>query len=167
MRFCSLEGCEKKHYARNFCQFHYQKINRETPEGREKHRTDTRHWAASARGKETMRNYQEGPGKEMHRQENEKYRNSKDGDIKRRLWGKNLSEDEKERAKKAFTEFNGKCYCCEKQKPEVKRWHLDHKGTKFRGILCHQCNCAAAFLRDSVEICKKMIAYLERCQCPQ
>lgn len=101
-------------------------------------------------------------GQRAHTKANKKYRKSNHGLSKRRMWSKGLPSSEYPKILKAFSEFNGICQCCKSKKHGGKGWHLDHKGKKFRGILCHLCNCAAAFLRDDIKICKEMIKYLKR-----
>jgi|HigsolmetaAR201D_1030396.scaffolds.fasta_scaffold07156_2 Recombination endonuclease VII. len=38
----------------------------------------------------------------------------------------------------------------------------DHQTGKVRGLLCHPCNAAIGFARDSTELLGRMIEYLER-----
>jgi oligoribonuclease NrnB/cAMP/cGMP phosphodiesterase (DHH superfamily) len=93
---------------------------------------------------------------------NIKYGKSFKGNMKRRFNGKGLSEEEKNKAKDAFLNFDGKCYCCGTTDAGKKGWVLDHKGDKFRGILCVWCNCAAGFLKDNIKKCKSLIQYLDK-----
>ena len=96
------------------------------------------------------------------RKANIKYRRSLRGLVLKKLWNKGLSILEQQKVFEAFGKFNGKCQCCGTRKHGGKGWHLDHKDGKFRGILCHHCNVAAAFLKDSIEITRKMLKYLRR-----
>jgi hypothetical protein len=41
-------------------------------------------------------------------------------------------------------------------------WDHDHETKLFRGWICQRCNAALGMTRDSVEILKKLIAYLEQ-----
>lgn len=117
------------------------------------------------REKETMKRYaQSVEGKERHDRAKKKYVQSFRGRMKKRLYKKNLTEGEQKRAIAAFKNFDGKCMCCAFPEHNGKGWHLDHKGQKFRGILCHLCNGAAAFLRDNVGIALKMVSYLRKHQ---
>jgi hypothetical protein len=42
------------------------------------------------------------------------------------------------------------------------RWDHDHATRKFRGWLCHGCNCALGFARDNPATLRGLAAYLER-----
>ena len=61
--------------------------------------------------------------------------------------------------------FTGKCHVC--QVPEIEcnhRLRMDHchETGEFRGWLCHECNVAASLLKDSPEIMRKLVKYIER-----
>ena len=63
----------------------------------------------------------------------------------------------------------GKCAGClrdHKKDPqwESRMWPVDHSHVteEVRGILCHQCNKALGFARDSVEVLEGLIIYLKR-----
>ena len=45
-------------------------------------------------------------------------------------------------------------------------WHTDHchVSGKVRGMLCHHCNIGLGHAKDSIDILRKMIAYLEKHQ---
>jgi hypothetical protein len=58
----------------------------------------------------------------------------------------------------------GKCAICGiLQSATGKFLHVDHchKTGKIRGLLCHKCNYALGFLRDSIEIAEAAIEYLK------
>lgn len=59
----------------------------------------------------------------------------------------------------------GKCACCGTDTPNNKRgvWTVDHdhKTKKVRGILCHNCNLALGHARDSRDVLRSLIAYLD------
>jgi hypothetical protein len=56
------------------------------------------------------------------------------------------------------------CCCAICGVHETKVWHTDHchKTNKVRGILCASCNPGLGRFKDSIEIMKAAIAYLER-----
>jgi len=59
---------------------------------------------------------------------------------------------------------NGKCKICGIVGNDTKRYlMLDHCHTtgKVRGLLCNKCNLALGHFKDSIEIMKKAILYLE------
>lgn len=68
----------------------------------------------------------------------------------------------------AFTELlksqNYKCAICDSNTTKRKKdtWIVDHchKTGKVRGILCHKCNIAIAFLEDDPELMDKAKEYL-------
>jgi hypothetical protein len=139
---CSVRGCREKHYAKTFCSHHYhlsdgyKEINRKCRSGKE--------------------------GERRERRKNRRYNESFKGRMTRKFGGKNLTKKEKIRAEEEFKKFDGKCQCCGSRKTSSKGWVLDHKGRKFRGILCVWCNVAAGFLKDSVYRAKKVMQYLRR-----
>jgi len=53
--------------------------------------------------------------------------------------------------------------CKEKIDPKTSDWCVDHshKSGKVRGILCNNCNRSIGLLKDSVEVLKNAISYLE------
>ena len=81
---------------------------------------------------------------------------------------KNLSTEEQEKAKVAFSIFDGCCQSCGSTDPaggcENRDWNLDHNHAtnKFRGILCSRCNKGLAFFQDSIINLEKAIEYLRR-----
>src|SRR5271157_3183139 len=142
MKTCSLIGCTNKYYAKGFCEYHY---NRST----------------DVRTRNRIRCESE-IGKQKQHTKNLKYGASFKGSMTRRFKSKNLSSYERKKAEEAFRVFDGKCGCCGTINPGIKGWVLDHKGDKFRGILCMWCNCAAGFLKDDTERCKNLIKYIEK-----
>ncbi|VVB50904.1 Recombination endonuclease VII [uncultured archaeon] len=130
--------------------------------GRRLNKRAVKKYVNSEKGKEVRSKYQTGAGAEIHKISVKKYNSSNHGQINRRLWNKGLSKTEKEKARKAWDQFDGRCQCCGRRRITKRGWHLDHKGKKFRGILCHHCNIALGFLNDSVERCNQVISYLEK-----
>lgn len=130
--------------------------------GRQTNRRAVRKYIKTRKGKKTRAKYQGGPGKESHQESCRKYKDSEKGQINQRLWNKGLSNEEKQRARTAWENFNGLCDCCGQPNRSKKGWCLDHKNRKFRGILCLHCNFAAGHVRDSVKICILLADYLRR-----
>lgn len=68
-----------------------------------------------------------------------------------------------------FTDQQGQCAACYKKVSDDPQWENrmwpvdhDHVTGKVRGVLCHQCNKALGFARDSVEVLEQLIVYLKR-----
>jgi hypothetical protein len=143
VRICSIRGCRESHYAKDFCMHHYnvsepvrekEKARRKTPEGKEK-----------------------------EHKKNKKYNRSFKGMIKSKMRHAGLPESERPKVEEAFKTFNLKCHCCGTNKPGGRgSWNLDHKGKRFRGIVCLYCNVAAGMLNDSIKRCEMLISYLKR-----
>ena len=83
----------------------------------------------------------------------------------RRYWLKsqyNLSLDDYNNKLK---DQNHRCAICQCDETEAFKGLLFvdhcHKTQKIRGLLCHHCNTALGKFKDSTEILKKAIAYLE------
>ena len=55
----------------------------------------------------------------------------------------------------------GKCACCGEKSDRLFIDH-DHKTGKVRGLICHYCNTAIGFLKDSPERCLRAAKYLKR-----
>jgi hypothetical protein len=57
------------------------------------------------------------------------------------------------------------CAICKSTTPRFNRnwWSTDHDHVtgKFRGILCHKCNCALGNVDDSVYCLQRMVEYLQ------
>lgn len=139
---CSEYRCKQKHYAKGFCMHHY-------------HQTEV--YREIDRKRRTGKT-----GKRKERLKNKKYNNSPKGWMNNKFKSKNLTAEEKEKAKLAFKNFDGKCQCCGSKKTNSRGWMLDHKGRKFRGILCVWCNLAAGFVKDDIQRAKKLVKYLRR-----
>jgi hypothetical protein len=102
-------------------------------------------------------------GKEKEHKKNKKYNKSFNGMIKNKMRHAGLPKSEQHKVEKAFKIFNNKCHCCGTSEPGGRGgWHLDHKGKRFRGIVCLYCNVAAGLLKDSVQRCEMLISYLKR-----
>jgi hypothetical protein len=131
-------------------------------EGRAMNKKAVKKYVSSEKGRGTREAYRvSGAGRNSHRRANKRYRNDFDGNMQRRIYNKGLSEAEALKAKQAFQNFDGRCYCCGSLDPGTKNgWHLDHKDNKFRGILCHGCNVAAAMLKDNPLRCDLLGTYL-------
>lgn len=54
-----------------------------------------------------------------------------------------------------------KCAICESKTDEKLCADHNHSNGKFRGLLCQRCNRSLGLLRDSINILKKAIQYLE------
>lgn len=136
-------------------------------EGRTTNKLCVKKYIASDKGKKTRKDYQMSEvGQEVHKKASRKYKATFNGAMQQRFWNKGLSEAERAAAINAFKNFNGRCYACGSTSPGSKKgWHLDHKGDKFRGILCHGCNIAAAMLKDSPLRCELLRLYLEVPRC--
>lgn len=56
---------------------------------------------------------------------------------------------------------NNKCAICGVDHSILPRGlHIDHKGSKVRGLLCHQCNVLIGFAQDNPVILQAAIHYL-------
>ena len=63
-----------------------------------------------------------------------------------------------------FIEQNNCCAICNKKFTSKKHTHIDHCHTtkKVRALLCHGCNTAIGLLKESPEILKSALNYLEK-----
>jgi DNA-binding transcriptional regulator YdaS (Cro superfamily) len=63
-----------------------------------------------------------------------------------------------------FAEQGFKCALCGAKKPRGKAWHADHDHDtgRFRGILCHLCNCGLGHFADDPDLLIAAITYLVR-----
>lgn len=75
----------------------------------------------------------------------------------RRVHGK-VEGKQRKRAFSALKSFDGRCPICERI---AIRPCVDHKGRKFRGIICSRCNVGLGCARDSIKVLKAMIRYLK------
>lgn len=68
-----------------------------------------------------------------------------------------------------YRQQNGLCAICEAVPPPGQRFHVDHDHTsgQIRGLLCTRCNPGIGLLRDSPDILRKAIAYLEKSRAEQ
>ena len=177
MSECSVPACRRKEYCRSFCAKHYHRIYRKKPEnwakhlafgksprGREINKKAVAKYLKTDRAKKVRQTYQRGLGKDIHARASAKYHKSAKGQINQRLWNKGLTDSEKERARLAWSTFEGRCNCCGTENTTKKGWCLDHKDDRFRGILCQHCNCAAGHLQDDVIRCMKLAIYLRKTQ---
>ena len=139
---CRIKRCHGKHYAKGFCQHHYNISDEVRRKDKERRQTIA--------------------GRKAQRVKNRKYNRSFKGSINNKIRHAGLPLSEKPKVIKAFSNFKGFCYCCKSDNPGPHGWVLDHKGKRFRGILCLWCNCAAGFLKDDIQRCKSMIQYLRR-----
>jgi hypothetical protein len=104
--------------------------------------------------KETVRSYQDKNKEKI-------LSNGRIYNIKKRYGITQLDYD------KMFVEQNGKCAICgssEIKRTNSKHFCIDHCHTtnKVRGLLCHDCNVILGKLKDSVDMCKSVIKYLEK-----
>ena len=67
-----------------------------------------------------------------------------------------------------YTKQNGLCACCEAA-PEPDRsgrtqLYLDHNHhtNKWRGLLCHHCNCMIGYSRETPSVLRAAALYLEK-----
>lgn len=56
---------------------------------------------------------------------------------------------------------DGKCAICTKSLGRTPHVDHDHQTGKVRAVLCHNCNRGIGFLKDSPEIVRAALAYLE------
>lgn len=58
---------------------------------------------------------------------------------------------------------NGVCAICKGTNKNGKRLSVDHchNTNKVRGLLCHNCNMGLGYFRDTIDILKDAISYLE------
>lgn len=72
-----------------------------------------------------------------------------------------ISEEEYDQR---LMEQNGVCKLC-LLPPSGKKKFLcvdhDHTTSKVRGLLCHNCNVALGYLKDRLEVAKRIPSYLE------
>lgn len=63
-----------------------------------------------------------------------------------------------------FESQNGLCAICRTPSNDKKRLHVDHchKSGKIRGLLCHHCNLALGHFKDSENLLRKAIKYLNK-----
>jgi hypothetical protein len=61
-----------------------------------------------------------------------------------------------------------RCAVCRTDKPggRGETWHIDHchETNVVRGLLCHHCNLGIGYLRDSPQIMRAAIKYVEQAQ---
>lgn len=59
---------------------------------------------------------------------------------------------------------NNKCAICEETFEKTRTRHIDHCHTsgKVRGMLCHGCNTAIGLMKESPEILKAALKYLQK-----
>ena len=67
----------------------------------------------------------------------------------------------REKRRQAGRGTPGLCECCGDH-ANKRHWDHDHATGLFRGYLCHRCNCALAFAKDSPDRLRALIAYLGR-----
>ncbi len=62
-----------------------------------------------------------------------------------------------------FEDQNGVCAVCGNMNDSGQRLSIDHdhKTGKIRGLLCHRCNVALGYAKDSVDLLEKLIKYLK------
>ena len=68
---------------------------------------------------------------------------------------------------KRLKKQNYRCAICkEKWDSQCLAFHADHDHVtgKFRGLLCHYCNCMLGFAKDDIRIIMKGIKYLKKWQ---
>lgn len=55
------------------------------------------------------------------------------------------------------------CKICKNSNTSGKNWHVDHNHStgKIRGVLCSSCNQALGLTKESINILKSMINYIE------
>lgn len=65
--------------------------------------------------------------------------------------------------KKVEQQENKCALCLESNDGKKRKLHLDHCHVtgKIRGLLCMRCNMGLGFFKDSVELCKRVLTYLE------
>lgn len=81
-------------------------------------------------------------------------------EVRKKMYGIDASDWEK-----LFNKQGRCCAICKATEPGGNRpWHTDHchKTGPVRGILCKRCNMVLGFVKDDVELLKKLVAYLRR-----
>ena len=75
-----------------------------------------------------------------------------------------LSDNEQTKAILAYNSFIGRCDICGSDNPRDSDWNIDHchYSNKFRGILCHRCNCVLGYAGNSIDVFEKAITYLKK-----
>jgi len=66
-----------------------------------------------------------------------------------------------------FLKQNGSCAICGTHQKDIKMaLNVDHNHNtgEVRGLLCHSCNRGIGLLKDSKDILKNAIGYLEKCK---
>lgn len=86
--------------------------------------------------------------------------------MNRKYWLKSAYNISLADYNKKLIEQNHKCAICKCDETEAFKSLLFvdhcHKTQKIRGLLCHHCNTALGKFRDSKEILKQAIAYLDQ-----
>jgi hypothetical protein len=82
-------------------------------------------------------------------------------DRKRNLARYGITED---RYEEMFNAQNGVCAICKGINRSGRRLSIDHdhKTGEVRGLLCSQCNSAIGLARESLDILRKAVIYLEK-----
>ena len=123
----------------------------------DKEKTQQKKYYSSKKGKVTRKKYQDKYYKEYYRRNNEKKRLQTRKYRLKRNFGITLEE-----YNKIFDAQGGKCAVC-KEYQQGKMLAVDHNHItgKNRGLLCQLCNTALGSLKDSQEIIKSLLVYVE------
>jgi len=80
--------------------------------------------------------------------------------YRKQLWRKSGIEITYEEYKERYEAIEGKCEICDEQFPSLCVDH-NHETGEVRGLLCTPCNLAIEHLKESSNIMKKAIEYIE------
>lgn len=99
------------------------------------------------------KDYKKGKSTRWARENRDRNKNS----VLKRIFGITLDE-----YKDMFAKQNGVCLICgEAPKNRDLSVDHDHKTGKVRALLCNRCNSAVGYVRESIDIAKKLVEYLQ------
>lgn len=144
---------DKSHAARGFCASCYAKwLKSNNPEFAESQRKSRKEWLA--KNPDYERNYK-----------NEEIKKKGGSAYQRKLDLKKNYGLTVEQYDKMVVDQGGLCAICGKT-PSGKRKLLCvdhcHRSGQIRGLLCLSCNCGLGYFKDSVDLLKKAVVYLEK-----
>ncbi len=148
---------KRKVKALNWKKDNREKVNKEA---RERYARNPEHYIAKRK-----KYYEKNREKELERRR--KYARENRGKLtqKKREWSlKNIYGITIEQFDEMLKKQKNKCAICKTNKPTGKGFGVDHnhRTGKIRGILCHHCNIALGGFKDSPELLREAISYLEK-----